>query len=140
MTLTGRCLCGAVRFSADASPAFQVKCHCTDCRRTSGGGHSAMMGFAQSAVTVTGEVALYQSRADSGREVTRAFCPVCGTAVWSANAAMADMIFLRASTLDDPNVFTPQMSIFTARAPVWDLVSAGIPAFAESPQGAGAQP
>lgn len=140
MDLTGQCLCGAVRFSADASPAFQVKCHCIDCRRTSGGGHSAMMGFARNAVTVTGQVAQFHSKADSGRDVTRAFCPVCGTAIWSANAAMPDMTFLRASTLDDPNAFSPQMSIYTARAPVWDHVTEGIPAFAEGPQGAGGQP
>ena len=49
--LTGRCFCGAIRFTASAEP-FQVSwCHCKDCRRQTGAPAVVWAGFR------TGEVA-----------------------------------------------------------------------------------
>jgi hypothetical protein len=136
MHIAGGCLCGAVRFAGDADPQFQVKCYCTDCRRTSGAGHSAMMGFVDGAIAFSGEAREFQSRADSGNNIVRAFCPHCGSGVYSRTAGMPHLIFVRASALDDPNVFTPQVAVWAARAPHWDATDPAIPAFAEAPQGA----
>lgn len=133
MQVSGQCICGAVRYQGDAEPAFQVKCYCTDCRRTSAAGHAAMIGFAREAIAISGEVRDYRSKADSGREVSRGFCPNCGAGVYSSNAAMPHLIFLRASTLDDPNQFAPQLVVYASRAPNWDPVTEGVPAFAEGP-------
>src|SRR4029450_1385295 len=36
MTWTGGCLCGAVRYQAEADPLRAVICHCVTCRRGSG--------------------------------------------------------------------------------------------------------
>lgn len=37
-TLTGGCLCGAVRYSLDANaePLYSVICHCQNCKKSSG--------------------------------------------------------------------------------------------------------
>lgn len=37
-TLTGGCLCGAVRYSleANAEPLYSVICHCWNCKKSSG--------------------------------------------------------------------------------------------------------
>ena len=135
MQVSGQCLCGAVRYRGETEPQFQGKCYCTDCRKTSAAGHAAMMGFAAGAIRITGDVTEFHSRADSGADVTRAFCPTCGTGIHSRNSKMPGLIFLRASTLDDPNLFTPQMFVWAARAPAWDPVNPGVPAFAERPTG-----
>jgi hypothetical protein len=94
-----------------------------------------MMGFAADAIRIVGDVKEFHSKADSGADVTRAFCPTCGTGIHSRNSKMPGLIFLRASTLDDPNLFTPQMIVWAARAPAWDPVNPGVPAFAERPTG-----
>lgn len=133
MQVSGQCLCGAVRHRGEAEPQFQAKCYCTDCRKTSAAGHAAMMGFAADAIRVTGDVKEFHSRADSGAEVTRAFCPTCGIGIHSRNSKMQELIFLRASTPDDPNLFAPQMIAWAARAPACDPVNPGVPAFAERP-------
>ena len=133
MRVSGRCLCGAVHYRGEAEPLFQVKCYCTDCRKVSAAGHAAMVGFAQDLIKVEGRLSEYHSKADSGRAVMRAFCPICGSGVYAKNAAVPHMIFLRASTFDDPNVFQPQMVVYASRAPNWDKVEPGIPAFAEGP-------
>lgn len=46
---------------------------------------------------------------------------------------MPHLIFLRASTLDDPDLFAPQVVVWAARAPSWDPVTPGVPAFPEGP-------
>ncbi len=133
MNISGQCLCGAVRCSGNAEPQFQVKCYCVDCRRTSAAGHAAMIGFAKGAIRISGDVKEYHSKADSGADVTRAFCPTCGAGIYSSNETMAHMIFIRASILDDPNQFAPQLVVYASRAPAWDAVTPGVPSFAEGP-------
>jgi hypothetical protein len=133
MRISGECLCGAVRYSGEADPVFQVKCYCNDCRKTSAAGYAAMIGVPAGTMSVTGDVKEFHSKADSGSIVTRAFCPGCGTGVYNRNAAMPHLIALRASTLDDPSLFAAQMIVYASRAPAWDPVSEDVPAFAELP-------
>jgi hypothetical protein len=84
-------------------------------------------------VVVTGEVTHYDKPADSGNVVSRAFCPACGSAVYSINSGMPGMIFPRASSLDDPEVFQPQMVVYTSRGPSWDQIDANLPSFEGMP-------
>jgi hypothetical protein len=130
----GGCLCGAVRYRSEADPVMGGHCHCIDCRKSSGSGHCSHLVIARSAVSVTGEVTLYDRSADSGNMVTRAFCPACGAPVYSLNSASPELIFLRASSLDDPEIFKPQMVVYTKRAPSWDQPDPNLPGFAAMPQ------
>jgi len=131
--ISGGCLCGAVRYRATAAPLVTVKCYCADCRRTSGTGHAAHVVMPASAVAVEGIVATYSNAADSGHTISRAFCPTCGTIVYSVNSSKAGLTMLRASTLDDVSQISPQFSLYATRAPAWDPVSPQLPAFAEMP-------
>jgi len=110
-------------------------CHCEDCRRTSGSGHASHLVVPEDSVALTGAVKAYVRPADSGNPVMRAFCPTCGAPVFSKNPAMPGMIFLRASSLDDLEVFQPQMHVYTGRAASWDRPSPGLPAFETMPPG-----
>jgi hypothetical protein len=47
---------------------------------------------------------------------------------------MSGMIFVRASSLDDPEVFKPQMVVYTERAASWDHMDGTLPSFAAMPQ------
>jgi hypothetical protein len=132
---SGGCLCGAVRYVCDGEPAMAGHCHCEDCRRSSGSGHSSHLAVPEASVALTGAVATYVRPADSGNPVTRAFCPTCGAPVYSSNPAMPGLIFLRASSLDDLEVFQPQMHVFAGRAASWDARSPGIPVFERMPPG-----
>lgn len=132
---TGGCLCGAVRYTCGAEPMMAGHCHCEDCRRSSGTGHCSHFAAPEGAVALTGELKGYARPADSGNLVTRYFCPTCGAAIYSINAAMPQMIFLRASSLDDPEVFKPQMHVYVSRAASWDARREGLPAFDTMPPG-----
>lgn len=132
---SGGCLCGAVRYTCNSGPMMAGHCHCEDCRRSSGSGHCSHLMVPENAVTITGTVTGYARPADSGSLVERFFCPTCGAAVFSRNPAMAGMIALRASSLDDLEIFKPQMHVYVVRAASWDVRDQALPAFERMPPG-----
>ena len=86
-------------------------------------------------MTITGVTASYAKAADSGNMIERHFCPTCGAAVFSRNSGMAGLVFLRASSLDDLEVFKPQMHVYASRAASWDGPTPGLPTFETMPPG-----
>jgi hypothetical protein len=84
-------------------------------------------------VKFTGETKAYERAADSGSVVSRHFCPNCGSALFSKNSGMPGILFLRASSLDDPEIFKPQMHVFVGRAASWDRRDPDLPAFDKMP-------
>jgi len=132
-TFSGGCLCGAVRYKCNAEPMIAGHCHCDDCRKTSGTGHGSHLGVPQLALDVTGELRFYGAPTDSGNTVSRGFCPTCGSAIYSTNSGMAGMVFIRASSLDDPEVFKPQVVVYTKRAASWDKMDPSLPSFEAMP-------
>jgi len=130
---SGGCLCGAVRYKSSNDPIAGGHCHCLDCRKSSGTGHCSHVVSQEKDITVSGTVTVYDKPADSGNIVSRAFCPTCGGAVYSRNSGMPGMIFPRASSLDDPEVFQPQMIVYNGRAPSWDRMDPELPSFEGMP-------
>ena len=134
-TLTGGCLCGAVRYQCSSEPKVVGHCHCVDCRKSSGSGHCTHAAVAADGFRLTGAVTVYDHPADSGNMVSRSFCPACGAPIHSTNSAMPGLVFLRASSLDDPDAITPQMVVYASRAPAWDHMDPALPSFPGMPQG-----
>lgn len=132
---SGGCLCGAVRYTSAAEPMLTGHCQCIDCRKSSGSGHCTHVVVPAAGFAVTGAVSVYERPADSGNLVGRAFCPVCGSALYSRNDAMPELAFVRASSLDDPDIAVPQMLVYASRGPKWDHVDPALPRFATMPEG-----
>ena len=61
-TITGGCLCGALRYEATTEPAYAGYCCCSDCRKASGSGFVGFMGFPASAISFTGESRVHELR------------------------------------------------------------------------------
>jgi hypothetical protein len=129
----GQCLCGAVHYTCDADPMMSGHCQCIDCRKSSGTGHSSHLAVPLPSVSVSGEVTVYDRPSDSGHIVSRAFCPKCGAPLYSLNDAMPGLMFIRASSLDDLEVFKPQMVVYASRGASWDSFDASLPRFEKMP-------
>ncbi|PLX36566.1 MAG: aldehyde-activating protein [Hyphomicrobiales bacterium] len=125
---SGGCLCGAVRFECTAEPQSVLHCHCIDCRKSSGTGHGTHVAVPREAFSVSGDVTTYERAADSGNIVSRRFCPVCGSPVYSTTSGMPDHVFPIASALDDPDFLEPEMIVYARRAPWWDYMDPSLPA------------
>ena len=131
-SFSGGCLCGSVRYEGQ-DPQGGGYCYCDDCRRSSGTGHCAHMMSAEAGFSVKGELRFFDKPADSGNMVSRGFCPTCGSAVFSRNSDMPGMVFIRASSLDQPDAFQPGLTVYASRAPAWDRPLDTLPAFEEMP-------
>src|ERR1700688_4594945 len=111
-SVSGGCLCGALRYEADGQPAHAGYCFCADCRKASGSGFIPFMGYAADAVCFTGETRQAVSRAYRGGESVRNFCPACGGMVFGGIVGVDTSHTIYAGSLDDPSLFEPQVAIF----------------------------
>jgi hypothetical protein len=133
MPIEGGCLCRAVRYRITAEPMIARVCWCRLCQYLAAGSGTVNVCFASEAVTITGETRDYRSVADSGNIMHRRFCPICGTQLFSAAEARPHLLFVRAGTLDDPELANPSATIWTSQAPTWACIDADLPNFAGQP-------
>ena len=119
MKIEGGCLCGKVRYSADAEPAFVGVCHCTSCQKETGTTFNVVVAIPQPALSMQGALKTFSARGDSGKEVHRRFCPECGSTITSEPDALPGVAIIRAGTLDDTSWVKPAMEIYCDSAQPW---------------------
>lgn len=137
MNVTGGCACGAVRYTIAAAPIVTRVCWCRLCQYLGAGSGTVNVCFPSDAVTIRGALTDYSCVADSGNVMHRRFCPVCGTSVTSAAESRPHLVFVRAGTLDDPEVARPAMTIWTSAAPTWACIDDSLPRVERQPPPAG---
>lgn len=115
---SGRCLCGAVGFTLTADPLVVRVCWCQDCQHLGANGTVNML-VATSALTFSGPLSEHKKTADSGNEITRQFCPACGSHLFAMSDARPQFRVVRAGNLDDPSSIRPSMNIWASSAPSW---------------------
>ena len=134
-TRSGGCLCGAVRYESAGEPQFSLQCHCRDCQRASGAPHVAAVRVSSADFRIVqGTPKRYVARADSGNDVTRAFCGDCGPPLYVQVSTRPDIVGVRVCTFDDPSWFRPEANIFMKSAQPWDRGDPAVPAFEIYPE------
>ena len=130
---TGGCACGAVRFKITAPFLGVGMCHCTDCQKASGGGPNYVALAPAASLEVTkGEARVFRAKGGSGAEVGRAFCPDCGTPLWSL-PANEPFLPVKLGALDENADLAPGLHIYAASAPKWHPMQDGLPTFTKMP-------
>lgn len=125
MRLEGSCHCGAVRFAVEAdAPVPYMRCYCSICRKTAGGGGYAInLGANADTMEIEGEehISVYHARIDgeeSGGE--RRFCARCGSALWLWDPRWPELVHPFASAIDTPLPRAPShCHIMLASAASW---------------------
>ena len=132
MSLTGQCLCGAIKYAIANTPAMTGVCHCKNCQRQAGSAFSTLAGVPKAEFTLlSGEPKLYRdSDTKSGNEVERWFCGNCGSPIYSALGSQPEMLFLKTGTLDDTSSFTPQFHVWCDTKQNWVTLDEGVPTMA----------
>src|SRR5690349_4534517 len=100
MQRTGKCLCGAVNFTADIRPKISA-CHCGMCRKWTGG--VLLTTFAKD-IHFTGEDAITIFKSSDWAE--RGFCSRCGSSLFyrvTAKGPYEGVTVLAVGALDDAN-------------------------------------
>jgi hypothetical protein len=133
---TGGCLCGAIRYESVGDPVFALQCHCRDCQRQSGSAYVAAIRVPAAGLRISkGTPKRYVAKSDSGNEITRVFCPDCGSPLYVQVSTRPDLAGLRVTTLDDPSGFRPEADIFVKSAQPWDYMDPAVPKYPAYPPG-----
>jgi hypothetical protein len=116
---TGACLCGKIRYSANADPLFMGVCHCKDCQRATGSPFEAAIAVPEASLTMQGTPKTFTVKGQSGKNVHRDFCPDCGSTIMTRPDNMPGVVLLTTGPLDDASQFKPEMQIFCDSAQPW---------------------
>ena len=133
MKIEGGCLCGKVRYSADAEPAFVGVCHCKNCQKGLGAAFATVVALPKPAVNVQGSLKTFTDRGDTGKAMYRRFCPECGSSVMDEAELMPDVLMILTGTLDDPSWVKPAMQIYCDSAQPWVELGGNMQRFGKMP-------
>jgi hypothetical protein len=119
--MTGSCLCGAVRFEVDGDFDRVSQCHCTSCKKLSGG-----------VGTVNGRARANAIRILEGADVVRTyqpeegsaktFCSLCGSNLFGGGWPQSEFASVRLTTLDDAPHRKPDLHIYVRSLAPWETL------------------
>jgi hypothetical protein len=132
-TITGGCLCGAVRYTAEADPTSATICHCRDCQKFTGSAFAALVMVSKEMLRIDGTLKTFRSIGGSGNPILRHFCPECGASIAEEPGARPGILVLNVGTFDDPGVSRPAREIFRDDALPWVEVHGDIQRFTKRP-------
>jgi len=117
---TGGCQCGAVRYEMREAPFGIWACHCSVCRKQSGGAFGLSMGVSLEGLVFTkGEPAVWTRPTDSGHLLDCLFCPTCGSRIIHRRHEHGGRQTLKPGTLDDTSWIEPGQHFFAESALPW---------------------
>jgi len=131
-TMEGGCSCRSVRYRMTAPPLITHCCHCRWCQRETGSAFVINALVETSNLQVTGETLAIDTPSQSGRGQKILRCPKCHVALWSHYSGGGPALaFVRVGTLDNPDVFQPDVHIYVQSKQPWVRLPEGAKAFDE---------
>src|SRR3954452_4781029 len=132
--IKGSCLCGAVEFEITGEFEPRSYCHCTSCKRLSGGAATANARARSDEIKVVkGRESLTTYQPDEGSAKT--FCSVCGSNLFGADWPQSEWASVRLSALDDPGDYRPDKQIFVRSAAACETIPTdGLPRYEATAQ------
>ena len=132
LPLTGRCLCGGVRFEIARPLVLAGYCHCTRCQRRTGTAASANARIEPGSLRIlSGQELIKAWRPPDG--FAKMFCSSCGGALWSQSQKDPEVISVRLGALDSDPGIRPSVRTFVSYAASWEPIpDDDLPRFPES--------
>jgi hypothetical protein len=123
----GSCLCGGVRFEIDGDFEPRSYCHCTSCKRLSGGAATANARVRSDSIRITEGrelVRTYQPEEGSAKS----FCSACGSNLFGGGWPERETCSVRLTAIDTPFEGRPTRHLFTRSVAAWEtLPDDGLP-------------
>ncbi|MFK7751517.1 MAG: GFA family protein [Sedimentitalea sp.] len=115
-TISGRCYCGSITFWCASKPQVVAYCHCSDCRRATGGPVAAFAAFAE------GEITFAPNEGQSvcvTAGVTRTFCGQCGSSLTGRYDYLPGQVYVSLGVIDQANDLAPDLHSHDAQRLKW---------------------
>ncbi len=124
--MTGRCLCGAVRFEIHGELGPFAYCHCTSCRRASGSAFAANGPVSAEDVTwPAGRESIAEYESSPGK--FRAFCRGCGSPIYARRVTAPGRLSIRLGLIDEDPGHRAQAHFNVSEKAPWVPVTDGLP-------------
>lgn len=128
--LNGSCLCGAVRYEVADQFRYAMNCHCSQCRRATGGAFKPFGGI---------EISKFKLNAGATQLVRYGdgidydlHCGTCGSLIYSV-VRDGEYVHVTYGTLIDPPSLAPTEHIFVGSKAPWFTIADDLPQHPEFP-------
>ena len=119
ITRRAACSCGQLNIETSGQPIRVSVCHCLACQLRTGSAFGVQARFACRDVRVEGRSNQYVRIADSGRNITFQFCPLCGSTVHFQMQDLPDVIGIPVGAFADPQFPLPKFSVYESKRHGW---------------------
>lgn len=117
----GSCQCGGVRFEVTEPFESLGFCHCTTCKKISGGVGTASGRVASAAIRfLEGRDLVRTYQPDEG--LAKSFCSICGSNLFGSGWPDSEHTSVRLSAIDDPLDAKPRSHIFVRSVAPWETL------------------
>ena len=132
MTISGSCLCGAVRFELSEAPDSASYCHCTRCQKRTGAAASPQARLVPDSFRWTAGEEHVRAWDPPDNGWAKGFCSLCGSQLFSRPQDEELPRSIRMSAFDtDPGV-RPEFHQYVAYAATWEPIpDDGLPRYDE---------
>ena len=126
--LSGKCECGAVRYSVADAFRYAANCHCSNCRAGTGSAFKPFAGIEREKLEITegGDTLMVWGEEDLNH--TR--CGICGSLLFSVVRDGAYVHVALGSLVDAPSI-RPTHHIFVGSKAPWFEITDDLPQFEE---------
>ena len=125
--VTGRCLCGDIRYEYRGAPVKILHCHCESCRRHTSSPITTAVCVTRDSLRYTrGKLTAFASSPG----VTRTHCGRCGAPMPYESDRNPNQVDLYIGTLDDPTAAVPTYHAHVAEQLPWFETADSLPRYA----------
>jgi hypothetical protein len=119
VSLSGSCHCGAVRFEVTEDFSAVRICHCTTCKKLSGGaGTTNGRARTDTIRVVAGEELIRTYQPDEGS--SKSFCSQCGSNLFGGGWPESESSSVRISAIDSPFDRKPEAHTYVRSVAPWE--------------------
>ena len=129
MSKTGSCVCVDVSFNYKSEPGMFLMCHCTDCQKSTGSPVASIIIVPEDDFSINGSTSSYECEA----KVTRSFCKICGSQIFSRIESAPGVVAIKTGVLDEQPNIKPNLVCWTKSKPNWFEINHPEIAFEENP-------
>jgi hypothetical protein len=120
MQIHGSCHCQSIQYEAVVNPKRTTICHCTDCQKLTGSAYRVSVPAIEGSFRLTaGTPSIYVKVGDSGARRAQAFCPSCGSPLYTYAADNPKIYGLRVGCISQRGELIPRRQKWCRSALKW---------------------
>jgi len=133
LPIKGGCLCKATRYEISEDILKTGICHCRSCQQATGSGFYPFIVVKSDAIKITGDLKEFTKIGGSGKKVHEGFCSNCGSTLFGRPEVWPHIRTVSASSLDNPELFHPEMDAWLEDAQPWVELKSDTVKFEQNP-------